>query len=275
MFYTDFSEDYNEIFPFSRDVYSLLEGFLFSGDTPEARLYTEACPATGPSIDSLKGLESHITRKRRVLDLGCGTGKYCGKFTSGGTRTTGIDLDSGMIKKARESFPDSDFRVMNLTEISSLVQEKQSGGPSPFDLIYSTGNVMAHIDCNSFKGFLPEMKKLLSPGGIWIFQVMNWEFILKQDFFRFPEIESRTKVFSRTYTDISEEKLSFNTELKNKSDGESVFKESVTLYPVQCEEYIRMHEEEGFKLMGHYGNYEKGPFKPEIFSAAIYVFQKD
>lgn len=234
MFYSKFADDYEQIFPFNERVFSFIKGYLPSNNV-------------------------------NILDIGCASGHYCGKFASDGYKITGIDLDADMIRTAVKTYPNADFEVLNLVDIASLTEK--------FGMIYSTGNVMAHVSLDDFKSFLSALKKNMSDGGIWIFQVINWDYILQMDKFTFPEIETEDKIFLRHYSDITENTLIFNTELKDKNTGKIVFKDKVTMYPVLSEKYIYIHEEAGFELLGHFSDYGKSIFNDSVFSADIYVFR--
>lgn len=233
MFYKDFAEDYEQIFPYSVGVYSFLKGYL-------------------------------TRESKNILDIGCATGHYCGRFSSEGYNSHGIDLDSAMISTAAANYKDPKFTVLNLTDLEKL--------DSSYDFIYSTGNVMAHVPADDFRLFVKSLKHKLINKGIWIFQVINWDYITKLDTFDFPLIETDTRTFIRKYTDITEDDLLFNTELKNKPEGDSVFKDRVKMYPLSSEKYIKIHEDEGFKLLGHFADYSKKEFSQTVFSANIFVF---
>ena len=235
MFYSKFSNDYEQIFPFNEKVYSFLKDYLPSANT-------------------------------NILDIGCATGHYCGKFAADGYKITGIDLDPDMIHTAARTYPEANFKLLNLINIASLTTE--------FGMVYSTGNVMAHVSISEFKSFLASLKKNMTDDGIWIFQVINWDYILRLDNYTFPEIETKEKVFLRHYSEISKDTLVFNTELKDKNSGKIVFKDKVTMYPVLSEKYLSLHKEAGFELLGHYADYGKSAFNSSIFSADIYVYQK-
>ena len=146
MFYSKFSEDYEQIFPFNEKIYFFLKSFLPSANTS-------------------------------ILDIGCATGHYCGKFTADGYNISGIDLDQGMIQTAVGKYPGVNFKVLNLVDIASL--------NTGFGMVYSTGNVMAHISIAEFKIFLSSLKRKMPGGGIWIFQVINWDYILQQNSYTF------------------------------------------------------------------------------------------
>jgi len=234
MFYSEFSADYEQIFPFNEKIYSFLKGYLPAGNVS-------------------------------ILDIGCASGHYCGRFTADGNNITGIDLDSDMINTAVKTYPNTNFEVLNLVDIASLTEK--------YSMVYSTGNVMAHVSIDDFKSFLITLKENMTDGGIWIFQVINWDYILQRDSFTFPKIETKDKIFLRHYSDINKNTLIFNTELKDKNTGKIVFKDKVLMYPVPSEEYISIHEKAGFKLLGHFSDYRKTIFDSNNFSADIYVFK--
>lgn len=234
MFYSKFSNDYEQIFPFNEKVYSFIKGYLLSNNT-------------------------------NILDIGCATGHYCGRFAADGYKITGIDLDPDMIRTAVDTYPNAKFEVLNLIDIASLTIE--------LGMVYSTGNVMAHVSISEFKSFLTSLKKNMSEGGIWIFQVINWDYILQLDSYTFSEIETEERVFLRHYSDINKSTLIFNTELKDKNSGKIVFKDKVTMYPVPSEKYLSIHKEAGFELLGHFADYGKSTLNSSNFSADIYVFK--
>ena len=234
MFYSKFSKDYEQIFPFNKKIYLFLKEYITFTNTT-------------------------------ILDIGCATGHYCGRFAADGYKITGIDLDADMIQTAVETYPNATFKLLNLVDIASLTEK--------FEMVYSTGNVMAHVSIEDFMNFLISIKKNMTDGGIWIFQVINWDYILQMESFTFPEIETEEKVFLRHYSDINKNTLIFNTELKDKNSNKIVFKDNVTMYPVPSEKYISIHKNAGFKLLGHFSDYEKSLFNSNNFSADIYIFK--
>jgi len=139
--YAEFAEYYEAIFPFSETVYSFLRRFL---------------TATGG----------------RCLDVGCGTGHYAGRLAVDGFTTVGVDLDAAMIAYAKQHYPHATFHCMNMLDIAGLGES--------FDAIYCIGNTAAHLTQAQFARFLKTVDPILSPGGSWILQVMNWDYVLRQ-----------------------------------------------------------------------------------------------
>jgi len=63
----------------------------------------------------------------RILEVGCGKGTFTQLPKKGNNTVIGVDLSETAIRRARASFPDIDFRCMDIAELASL-----GGG---FDLV--------------------------------------------------------------------------------------------------------------------------------------------
>ncbi len=231
--YSQFAVWYDRIFPFSPGVYAFLTHHL--GDLG------------GP-----------------VLDLGCGTGDYCAAFTRDGVTAVGVDLDPAMISQARTRGPETEFHVLDMTEFPTL------GGP--WNMIYSIGNTAAHLPADRFWSCVDHVGDRLVSGGIWIVQVMNWDFVLGLPSFVFPPKVMEQAVFHRAYENISPQGLTFKTSLD--IDDHHAFTDQVRLHPLPSAEIIAGHEERGFKLVEHVADYAGSAFDEDIFSANIFVFRK-
>ncbi len=125
-FYSDFAGSYEEIFPFRTEAAAFLDHWLLPSG--------------------------------RVLDVGCGTGRYCRHLDGTGRRCTGIDLDPGMIDEAQRLHAAGDFRLMGMEEIGLL-------GDGDFDGVFCIGNVLPHLPAPQLAGFLGAVRDLLRPGG--------------------------------------------------------------------------------------------------------------
>ena len=217
-FYSKFSEYYERVFPFREDVWQFLK--RYAGSPGNA-----------------------------LLDVGCGPGHYCGRFASDGFNALGIDLDEAMIDEAQRRYPEAAFRCLDMRRL-----EKTEGR---FDCVWSIGNVLAHLPTEALAPFISKIHNLLKPGGYWIMQVMNWDTLAELTNYDFPvrtiEANGSTATFHRHYSSITPESLQFTFSLK---DEDSVlFEESVTLYPVAIERYLKLHEDAGFLYEGMYSDF--------------------
>jgi hypothetical protein len=143
-----------------------------------------------------------------------------------------------------------------------------------FTLIYSIGNVVSHLSQIELGSFVKQVHDKLSPGGIWIFQTVNWDRILEKKQAKFPikEFENGSVRFLRSYSQISEQHVMFQTILE--ADGKRVFAECTRLYPYTTQEMLPLHSEMGFECIAHYGDYHKTPYQKASSPASIFVFQK-
>ncbi len=232
-FYSDFAAYYEAIFPLEEEAYAFLR---------------DRVPPGG----------------RRVLDVGCGTGNYCGRFGSDGYEVVGIDLDSEMIEAAVRRFPGSSFLVMDMRDVSSLAGR--------FDLVYSVGNVLAHLPQSELPEFIDAVRRLLMPGGRWVFQTVNWDFILARKSHRFPDVVVGGLVFMREYPAIAWDRLRFVTRLARGT--QCLFEGEEWLYPVTSESYVETHVERGWTLEEHRGSFVGAPFAASRMSPSIFVFQR-
>ncbi|MFC1573139.1 class I SAM-dependent methyltransferase [Candidatus Eisenbacteria bacterium] len=234
-FYTQFAEYYERIFPFREEAYAFLRDYL---------------PDSG----------------KRVLDLGCGPGHYCGRFAADGFKARGVDLDGEMIAAALGTYPEASFHQMDIAQVHTL--------PRGLDLAVCIGNVAAHLTQDEFLLTVRKLHGLLQPGAVWIVQVVNWDRILDGSSYTFPpkELGSGRLRFLREYRDITEDSVRFLTRLER--GGETLFTGDVQLFPTRRQRMIEHHERLGFRLLGHFGDFSRATFDPATSPGSIYVFEK-
>jgi 2-polyprenyl-3-methyl-5-hydroxy-6-metoxy-1,4-benzoquinol methylase len=233
-FYSDFAGEYEKIFP-------LREG-------------------------TLQFLDQWLPEEGRILDLGCGTGHYCGRLAETGRDCLGIDLDPGMVMEAEKNYPRPTFRILDLAEVRNLK-------PGSFSGIYCIGNVLPHLPSQDLRDFLASLRKLLRPGGRWIFQTVNFDPLLHLDKFVFPILEfpEDDLFFHRNYSTDTEGNFRFQTSLIRA--GMNIFSGETTLYPRISTEYLAMHQTADFNLMAHFADFTGREFAPGLSSGSVYVYE--
>jgi ubiquinone/menaquinone biosynthesis C-methylase UbiE len=101
---------------------------------------------------------SYLPKGGKVLDAGCGFGRDTKVFFDKGHKSTGIDLSSGLLKIAKEKYPEINFVKGNLLR---LPFENES-----FDGIWAHSSLV-HVEKNSqIKKILDEFNRVLKPGSI-------------------------------------------------------------------------------------------------------------
>lgn len=109
-------------------------------------------------IDDLALFLTEIPGKR-VLDAGCGAGRYVSHFIDNGVQYTGIDYSQDMVNVAQKRNPTQDFRVL---DFSALCAEF---GNESFDGLWACC-VFGGMAKVSLPGKLAQMYGVLKYGGI-------------------------------------------------------------------------------------------------------------
>ncbi len=232
--YSKFADVYPLIFPFREGVFQFLKSRLLSGEGS-------------------------------VLDVGCGPGHYTARFAREGYQVLGIDLDAGMIRVARQRHAEGSFRVLDMLDIGEI--------KGSFDLIFCIGNTLAHLPGKDFERFVEVVFNKLDLGGVWIFQVRNWDHVLRLERYDFPILEGVEGLrFYRRYSDITEKSVLFDSRLT--IDDQTVFEERVSLYPIKSAQYEAIHEESGFFLQGHFADFDGTPSLAKKDSGNVFVYAK-
>ncbi|MBV9160910.1 MAG: class I SAM-dependent methyltransferase [Pseudonocardiales bacterium] len=162
--------------------------------------YDERIPGSGHSDEiftetELEFLLSKITQGERVLDMGCGTGRFTVPLAATGAEVTGLDLSTGMLtvagKKLGERGLKAEMRQGDMAEL-----------PFPdgtFDTVTSMLALM-HIPLAERQAVFCEVSRVLKPGGRMLLCVKNsvFERLFKGD--RFASVD---------VTDVEDKKLIF------------------------------------------------------------------
>ena len=94
-----------------------------------------------------------------ILSAACGAGRFDGMLLDAGYRVVGIDQSAGVLKLAKERFPEVDYKKMALHEMN--FQELFDG------VIFM--DAMEHIYPEDYPGILRGFQKALKPGGVLYF----------------------------------------------------------------------------------------------------------
>ena len=233
-FYTSLAEYYERIFPFRPQTYAFLQ---------------EELGADG-----------------RMLDVGCGSGHYCGRLATDGYAAVGIDPDAEMVARARENYPSVRFAELAMERVGEL--------DGVFAGAFCIGNVAAHLPLESWPSFLADLHVRLQPGATWIVQTVNFDPILDRESYRFADIEldDGRSVFSRQYLSIEPGRLRFATRLS--TEDRVLTEGEVSLYPAEAAQYVDLHEAAGFTPAGHYADFARRPFIAARHSGNVMVFRR-
>ncbi len=108
---------------------------------------------------NLAPLAEFLAPDATLLDYGCGQGRLCGQLKLAGySNLSGVDFSPAMIAKARHSFPDIAFEVLN-----------ESGLPIPastVDCVLLFAVLTCIPDDSAQLAVVEELERVLKPGGI-------------------------------------------------------------------------------------------------------------
>lgn len=148
--------------------------------------------------DELAYLAEHIVYDDRVLDIGCGNGRFSPLVLERQALYEGIDYSEGLINEARKKFPELSFCVGNAT---ALPYEDGS-----FDIAFSFA-VVHHIPSTLLrKRFILEALRVLRPGGKFI--ITAWD-IWAPRYYASILSHSLLSVFRKNTLDFADTLLTF------------------------------------------------------------------
>jgi len=226
--YHHISEFYNEIFPHDPALTNFIKGFIRTGDS--------------------------------AIDLGSGTGRLTHLMSKLGMNVIGIDLDESMVRVAKQSFPELDYKVADMVEV--LKENHQ------YELMTCFGNTLVHLNKKQLKDFFLEVKQTLSPKGYFIVQVLNYTKILKEKPTELKELRSNDMTFNRYY-EYHKDHILFTTKLKVK-DIESIGR--TKLYPYTLDDFTALFNKLGLKFQ-YLGDLKLKPFQESDYYLYMIITQ--
>jgi SAM-dependent methyltransferase len=133
------------------------------GEGASADAYAErfaSLAASGKDVHGEAALVGRLLpRGGRVLDAGCGTGRVAIELARRGYEVLGVDLDAGMLERARRDAPkqqwlEGDLATLDLTSLE------------PFDLVVAAGNVIPLVAEGTEPQVVDRLALALKPGGL-------------------------------------------------------------------------------------------------------------
>jgi 2-polyprenyl-3-methyl-5-hydroxy-6-metoxy-1,4-benzoquinol methylase len=101
-------------------------------------------------------LLAHVSAGARVLDVGCGEGRFAAALVHIGARPVGIDVAVEPLRRARKRHPELDLRQVPADGAWPLQD-------ASFDTVWA-GEVIEHVADTA--GWLSELRRVLRSGGV-------------------------------------------------------------------------------------------------------------
>lgn len=169
--------------------------------------YDERIPGSGPSDEVFTDTEMEfilgkITEGERVLDMGCGTGRFTVPLAATGAEVTGLDLSTGMLSVAGKKLAERGLKAeMRQGDMANLPFLDET-----FDTVTSMLALM-HIPLADRQAVFSEVSRVLKPGGRMLLCVKNsvFERLFKGDRFAsvdVTDVENKKLIFTETTSGI-------------------------------------------------------------------------
>lgn len=105
--------------------------------------------------ERLAFLREHLRAGERVLDVGCGEGRFTAELKDAGLEAVGADLAALPLRRAQARRPDLDLRVLEGEDVWPFAD-------ASFDAVWA-GEVIEHVADTA--GWLSELRRVLRPRG--------------------------------------------------------------------------------------------------------------
>lgn len=210
-------------------------------------------------------IKDEFPEGKRLLDVGCATGKLANKLAMESYQIDAIDLDPHMISYAKKNHQHEDvhFSVQNMLHISNIYKQNLLDG------ILCFGNTIVHLtNIDEIKEFFTAAYRSIKIGGKFLFQILNYDYVLKKNITKLPLIDNEHVSFVRTYQYPNNGLINFHTDLLVKSTTEKIHSE-IELYPLTQLEIINALTEIGFTNISFYSNFDKTPLNNNVLPLIV------
>jgi glycine/sarcosine N-methyltransferase len=209
---------------------------------------------------------------KSALDAGCGTGFHSFILSQMGMQVTAADVSRAMLNQMRKNARDLGLHVKmvhsSLSGLKTAVREK-------YDSVFCLGNTLAHIlTKKELIDSLRTFYQLLNSSGILLFQILNYDRILKTRERVQSVKEADNKIFIRFY-DYDKKQICFNllTIDKNKR-GITNSLISTRLYPWLAKDIVKILRQAKFKNIRLFDTIAKGVFDKRSSKDLVVFAQK-
>lgn len=120
-----------------------------------------------------KTLKKHSAEN--ILDLSCGTGSQVFWLIKKGFNIVGVDINLKMLKIARKKAKNEGLKI------TFLKGDMRTTKVDNFDAVITIFNSIGHLTAEDFEHALQNIYANLKPGGLYIFDIFNLSYLLKED----------------------------------------------------------------------------------------------
>lgn len=226
-----------------------------------SKYYDEVFPA---DIAEIRFVKQVLANKTRLLDIGCGNGNKTILLAEPHRKIYAVDGDAGMIAVARRNYAGLgvDYAVLDMRNLRTGLKERC------FDGVLCLGNTLVHLpDKTAVEALLADVYVLMSVSGVFVIQILHYEWIIVGKVSALPLIDTPHVVFRRNY-EWEGDVLHFKTALTDKADGSEAHGD-IVLLPLLTADLAVMLRRTGFTDLCHYGGYDGRPLKSDSLASII------
>lgn len=197
---------------------------------------------------------TNILRKynvRSVLDMTCGTGSQVFWLTQEGFKVVGSDINKKMLDIARQKAKNNNLDIQFIEGDMRTIQI------GTFDAIITIFNAVGHLTKLDFEQAIRNICSNLNPGGLYIFDIFNLDYLLHGNNITtltidWQKIVDDTTVRDIQYSTIDQDGIlaSYTTHYLQKGNEKSTIMESTqTLQVYTAQQLQDMLQRNGLKVL--------------------------
>ena len=200
----------------------------------------------------------------RYLDVGCATGALLSAFSGKFNHLYGLDLDPVLLSLAAKRLlpgvrEKTELLEANMTDLDTLFPEEE------FSVITCMGNTLPHLNLAELNVFLDSVLRHLEGGGVFIYQIINFDRILDNHLRGLPTIEWGEITFNRYYSlPKGNGRIDFDTILSDPEEYRKI-ESTVELTPVRRKQLGEYILGAGFTRSSVFGSFSGEPWTPDSF----------
>ncbi len=233
-----------------------------------AKYYREIFPYNAAQLQFIEKMAGGLADKK-ILDIGCATGALDYQLAIANTDVTGIDINEELLNQAKslKSLPNLRFQKGNMLDLKSDFQSQI------FDAAVCFGNTLVHLPTPELiHQMLNGVFSVLKSGGVFLLQILNYDYILSIPVTELPLIETENIRFVRKYFfEVKSPLIRFQTELHMKKEKKKIVNET-QLYALKSNQLKVLLEMTGFNNIELFSSFKEdnigGRHLPLIVKAA-------
>jgi glycine/sarcosine N-methyltransferase len=245
-------------------------------------LNTDFYNSISAEYDSMVNSDSIIKSRKEILkkfidenckyaaDIGCGTGNDSIALSLNGINVTGFEPSTEMLNTAVRKASAYGRNIVFENTPAGKINKKYYG---KFDIAISLGNTIANIKPSELKNAFKKAYMILKDKGKLLIQVLNYDNIRKENKRIVNVTGSDDKLFLRFY-DFYPGLLNFNILTINKNNHKEYNLITTRLYEYKKNELAGLLNEQGFKKISFYADFNMNPYNSKNSKDLILLAQK-